>query len=376
MEYAFVPGPSTYDAAARELFALRPNTQLVPQHPWTTVHDFLTVLGNGSALTPPVQYPTGDLHVVSHGNDRAWMTLPLDTTQLKETTFEVVQAAVASGSVHFPAAVNQNVTLNIRGCQIGSSPVFVDLLKQAFGGTVTVTAPRHFHAIGKIEPGRIEYLLYGFTVVARDEFADKKALAQAFADKHLTYRDGTTAVPAARWPEWLPDDVSIGQRDRPVTYLRLGRKLFGNWRYPAPVEFWHATPTFSVPVPGLPQPPTDADKLTALRDALHRAATQQPGSYYSPTHPFPIFKRFGYDTLDLMIDGMTWTYTWQPANPPTIPSTTLYCVGTQHVYILRVPITDTSDLKTGKLIYNFFSSAAGPNVTELRTSDATLFYTS
>ena len=340
------------------------------------MHDFLTVLGNGSALTPQVQYPTGDLHVVSHGNDRAWMSLPLDATQPQETTFEVVQAAVASGSVHFPAAVNQNVTLNIRGCQIGSSPVFVDLLKQALGGTVTVTASRHFHAIGKIEPGRIEYLLYGFTVVAKDEFADKKTLAHAFADKHLTYRDGATAVPAARWQEWLPDNVSVGQRDRPVTYLRLGRKLFGNWRYPAPVEFWHDKPTFTLPVPGLPgrtpgrrgqtdrSPRCPAPGRRPARFLLRGRPPLPHVQALRLRHPRPDDRRHD---LDLYLEGQ--------AKPPTSPSTTLHCIGAQHVYILRVPITDTSDLKTGKLIYNFFSPASGPNVTELRTSDATLFYT-
>ncbi|MEO8827572.1 hypothetical protein [Lapillicoccus sp.] len=374
MDFAFAPGVSSYDSLARQLFTNRPNTQLVRQRGLNTVDAFLSFLNT----SPTVTLPADDLYLVSHGNDKAWMQIHLDTTQSGGTTFEVAKAAVATGSVNLPTNVNHgssgalnSMSVNIRGCRIGAANPFVDQLKEAFGGDSPVTAALHFHEVYRMTGvGMLEFLVYGFTLVSQTAFVDQAATKAAFDAEGFTYRDGS-GVPTALWDDWVPRRVSVGHRDSSSVYLQLGPGLGTQTRIPSAIGFRHDQPRFTYKISGLSSMPTaHAAQLDTLRQALNADAATT-GSTFASAHPFPMFTRYTQNSIDDFVDNMNWSCSWDR------PSSLMICVGSQHEYTVLVPVTDPPDLATGKLIYNFYppSSSALTAVEELLTSDATMFYT-
>lgn len=378
MDYAFVSGVIGWELDAKELLTNRPNTQLVQGRNLKTVHDFLQYVS-----TTGVALPAGDLFIASHGNDLAWMRVPLDATQIHPgkpddtTSYEVVKAAVVSGSVKIPGNVNHDSTgtltstsVNIRGCRIGASEPFTDELKLAFGNESPVTAPKHFHGIKPLPGvGSLEFLAYSFGVVAQKPFPNKAAVVAALIAEQFTYRDDTTEVPAAMWSDWVTKNVTPGKRKTRVS-VDLGRTLGGQPRTDLAIEFRHEVPPpFSYAISGLPAlPGTKADRLATLNQQLTEDANT-PGSTFADDYPVPTYERFGQSSIDEFVNNLEWGFTWQSGD--------MICTGTQHEYTVLVPITDSDDLKTGKLIYNFYPTPGNSDaaVDELLLSDATMFYT-
>ncbi len=374
MDYAFAPGVTGYDALARELLTNRPNTTVISQRHMNTVDAFLTFV----ATDPSTTLPADDLYLVSHGNDKAWMQIQLDTIQTAATTFEVAEAAVASGSVNIPNGVNHDssgdlnsMSVNIRGCRIGVAHPFVDKLKEAFGGESSVTAALHFHEVYKDNrAGMFEFLVYGFTLISQAAFTDKAATVTAMDTNGFTYRDGTTTVPSALWTEWIPRNVSIGHRDTKSAFLDLGRTLGTVAKLSTAIQFRHDRPTFTYRISGLSSmPAAHSAQLDTLRQSLNDDATQADSTFASD-HPFPMFKRYDQDSIDDFVDKMNWRCSWDSRH------SVMTCVGSQHQYTVLVPVTDPPDLATGKLVYNFYPPA-GPltAIDELLTTDSTMFYT-
>lgn len=378
MDYAFAPGGTRYDKLARQLFSNRPNTKLLNNRSLMTVAGFLHYLDTAAGIT----LPPDDLFVVSHGNDRAWMKIPLDPTQLHHdhtdpTTYETAEAAVASGSVNIPNDVNHDSTgtltsmsVNIRGCRIGAAEPFVDKLKEAFGDESPVTAPEHFHWVFSFSSlGMFEWLKYSFSVVSKSPLAKKADVAAALDAEGFTYRDGTD-VPTALWTDWVPKKVSIGQRDTKKVYLDLGRTLGKQTHLRDWIGFRHETPKFTYRISGLSALPAKADQVDTLRQALNDDANNE-GSVWASSHPLPMYERFDHSSIDDFVDNMNWQFTWDAKH------SVMVCVGYQHQYTVIVPITDPPDLKAGKLIYNFYPPATSSlaAVEELLTSDDTMFYT-
>jgi hypothetical protein len=378
MDYAFAPGVTGYDSMARQLFLNRPNTQLITGRGLTSVDKFLDHLDNTAGLT----LPADDLYLVSHGNAKAWMAIPLDVTQVHRkstdaTTFETAEAAVTSGSVNIPNGVNHDsggtlnsMSVNIRGCRIGSAEPFVDKLKEAFGGDSPVTAAKHFHEVYQLgSDGMMEFLFYGFTIVSQTGFTTKADLAQEFDNAALTFHDGTD-VPTANWTTWLPTNIKVGHRKAKDIYAQLGTTL-GKWqKIGTTIDFRHDQPPFTYKISGLSQLPAAADRLQKLHDALDGDAAT-PGSTFASDHPLPTYVRWSQDSIDDFVNNLNWKFSWDKKN------SIMVCVGRQHEYTVLVPVTDPPDLTTGKLIYNFYPPAASPltAIKELKTSDGTLFYT-
>ncbi len=375
MHFAFAPGVTPYDRFAKRLFTNRPNTQLIDRRGTTTVAEFFNHLSTAASITLPAE----ELLIASHGNDRAWMQIHLDSTQREDTDYEVAEAAAKSGSTRLPKNVNHNTdgtlastSVNFRGCQIGAAAPFVDKLKEAFGGESPTTAPKHFQEIYSLRnAGMMEFLVYSFSFESRTALSDKAAVVDAARSQRFTFRDGSTIVPDAVWTTWVPRDVGIGHRKSKKVFIALGRTLGTLKRILTAVEFRHdRRQAGPFRIPGLPSMPAKDDRLDTLRQSLKSEAAAKPESMFSSEHPFPLYERYGRSDLDDFVDGLEWAFSWE------MKTRAMICVGQQHEYSILVPITDPLDLDTGRLIYNFYppTGSAHTAVDELLTSDATMFH--
>jgi hypothetical protein len=380
MHYAFAPGATPYDIQSRHLLDDRPGTVLVSVDSVKHVEDFLGHLDTTAAIVKPLG---GDLFLGSHGNHGGWLQIDLDGTKPVDTNYEVLEAAVASGSVVVPFNLDHNpdgsdspISIHIRGCRIGIAEPFVDKLKEVFGGDSTVTAPKHFHVLfpptyPNKNKGLFEYLAYSFHLVRRDPFAKKDDAVAAFKAESFTYIDGS-AVPEGRWDAWIPTDVNK-TRQAWSAAMPLGQKVGGVKVLTDATgrEYRHDIKTLPFTVRDLTAFPPENQRLDTLR------ATIAPHPMFAATHPFPIQARFGHATADELIDGMTWAFTWDKPN--------MVCVGTQHEYAVIVPVIepapDPADkppvLPSGNLLFNFYPhpGTAGAVVEKMPTTDGRLFYT-
>ncbi len=376
VDYAFAPGVTPYDGMLRSMFGLRPNTQVASGSSLHTISDFLGYLHNTAGLAKPA----GDLFLVSHGSDRAWMQIKLDGTQTSPTTYEAVERAVSGstsdpfgtgvtpGSIAIPSDVNHDAQnnlgsmgVNIRGCRIGVSRPFVDKLKEAMGNQSPITAPLHFHKAYDLgAPGILEFLAYNFEVVNKAAYADKAAVAAAFDAGGFTFKDGT-AVPTAKWADWVPRNVGMGHRDTQNLSVPLGTTFGNQSTIPQKVGFRHDTITHQELISVTTMPTDRAGQMTQLQASLDN------DPLFASTHPFPMYVRYYQSSKADFIANLSWAFSAQNAS-------TLSAVGTQHIYTVLVPVTDPA---TGNLIFNF-SPVAGSGlapVTNLLTSDSSLFYT-
>jgi hypothetical protein len=367
MDFAFAPGKTEFDTILARLYANRAGTTLIAGRKITTVSDFIKNLQGSAAVTKP----TGDLFIVSHGNESAWMKIQLDAHSGKSTTYEAAEKAKTSGWVDLGTLAPPSV--NFRGCRIGRAAPFVDKLKEAFGGGSSVTAPLHFdYAVTYGGIGNWETLMIGFELPPlATPIATRTLVIDAFKAEAFTFHDGTTLVPDSVWEKWVARKVNrLGHQKVSNAYVDLGRTIGTLKKLKGEVEFRHDTPTFTFTISGLSSFPAKADQKDTLRTALNAKAAEA-GSVWDPAHPLPMYKRYRLANIDDFVDGFTWGFSWDKSKK------TMVCSGKQHVYAVAVPITDPPDIKTGKLIYNYvpIPAAAGTQVDELLTSDVTLFYT-
>jgi hypothetical protein len=390
LNYAFAPGVSRYDIQSRHLLDDRPGTVLISAKSIKHIEAFLLHLKNTAAIPKPIG---GDLYLGSHGNHKAWMHIDIDGTKPVNTTYEVVEQAISSGSVMIPLELNHNtdgsespINIHIRGCLIGVAEPFVDKLRNAFAGAVTVTAPRHFHIVfpgdypNKLK-GMLEYLKYAFRLVRRDPFKSKAEAVTAFSDEGFTYIDEKTTpnipqfVPDDRWNAWIPRKVNKKKKVFSAS-MPLGQKVGGAKVLTDSTgrEFRHGIETFIYTLRGQTAPPPVNQRVDLLRESLDQDAR------FATTHPYPMQVRFGHETRDQFVEGLKWRFTWDKKKK------VLICVGKQHAYVVLVPLAETAAdppgkppvLPSGNLLFNFYPhpASSGSVVETMPTSDDRLFYTS
>lgn len=369
MDYAFAPGGSGYDADMQRLLGLRPGTKLVTpkQTGQPTIAAFLNYLANTASIAKPV----GDLVIASHGDDAGWMKIGLDDPARASADYEEVQRVDGAKTINVPSALINTapgapaMTIHIRGCRIGQAGPFMTLLKHAFGGQATLTAPLFFHQLRtETAVGSFEYLGYSFGFPSKTELATRDDVIQAFKDLKLSFQDGTTKVPDEKWDkEWIPPGVGEAHQKREVfanlgqTIGKLGKRLSVNQ------EFRHDVEPTEFDIDHQPTDPgTDAARLTLLKTSLPTDAR------YKSTHPYPVYKRLGYANGNDFVDGYAWKFVHDPS------AQTMTCTGQRHYYTVIVPVTD---LTTGALLYNFYPNAGSSltAVTNLPDTNPQLFVT-
>lgn len=281
--------------------------------------------------------------------------------------------ATATGSVKIdPSLIGVDTKFRIRGCEIGGNAKFLGLLKAALGGGVTVNAPLFFDNYQPLESktrlgGMFEWFNYVFIIRRPTRFADRAAALADYVAKTATFKfiDGTT-VPDTRWDTWLPPatdkiwtytglNVAIATRSNVVL---LGQTVLGFNTLDAGSHMtaWqrrivNKLPNLKAsdtPTPANPRLDTESDMRTFAKAELPKQTR------FTGAHPLPVYEQYGFTTLDLMVDGISWKV--EMKNPATGERR---LVGTQFEYAVGPPVVDAS----GNLFFNFERGPDAPAAT-------------
>jgi hypothetical protein len=363
VDYGFAPGSTAQDRRARNLFSRRVNTTLVARKSLGTLRAFANFLLTSATVTRPID----DGLIAAHANSEGWIFIPMFPKQKGGTNFETLEKTLseATKSVAIDDAVIGFTTgdpithsVHFKGCNIGKAPAFLTKFREALGGNVKVTAPKHFHGIYEHTAfGTFEYMAYEFQVRNKTYFANRAAVLAAFEAGGFTFIDGT-AVPTTDWPKWVPKKrvsksvktplnaalgVTIGKRKTIETEREYRVK---------PLKF-----RWSIKYSGGPPPAT-----TASRQAGFEASVSADPHFLS-THDYPWYERLGYADATEFFAGHTWQH--------SVKKNTLFTTGTRIEYTILLPITDA----TGNLVFNFHPLSTTPYaaVSNLSETDSDYF---
>jgi hypothetical protein len=145
---------------------------------------------------------------------------------------------------------------HVKGCNLGQATPWLIKLREALGGHVRVSAPKHYHGVstngteGVTAIEILEWMAYEFVVFQKTPFANRNALAAAFHAKGFTRPDGTP-IPRADFLAWLRllgvgrlDQTTNSERKR--VRLPLGRNIGGHRFARGLVAFYCRTPRNSI----------------------------------------------------------------------------------------------------------------------------------
>lgn len=351
MDYGFAPGRrggrDRQDDNLRTMFTNRANTTLVFTRRMTAVRQFITHLDATAAIAKPID----DMLIGAHANGEGWVFIPMYPGQRGATSFETLEHTIATAahSVAVPDALigyqaGDPLThhVHFKGCNIGKAPPFLAKFKEALGDHVHVTAPLHFHGLTPWpRNGIFEYMGYEFTIRRPTAFANRAAALAAFQGAGFTLIDGS-AVPNASWDGWIPRNIRRERRQQVRSRLgvAIGRRRTVN----TPQQFrvdnrhpfvWTITYPNAGAVPG---------GNAARRQALENSLQAEPR--FGAAHPFPVYERVGYASLQDFLAGYTWRFQARGRR--------LVCTGRRVVYTVVVAVTDPAN---GNLVFNFYPRA-------------------
>lgn len=382
IDFGFAPGSSLYDYYGRVLLARLPNTSVINRNDTQNVETFINHLDHNPGIAKPI----GDLLIISRGNSSGYMEIDLDSTSTNpdgtnaaHITYEVLEQAVASNSVRIPTALHASepapvqFDVHIRGSRIGKSPPFLLKLKEAFSSPRSVTAPKHTNWAGGFGTrrnitswGSFEYMGYSFELFRHPNtrFRSKAEAVNAFDNHGFRYIEngGVAAnVPRNVWEDRIPSDLKTRKDSHFVNFGRdVGR---GITRVRLPHEFRHIVESFTFTIRNIATNPGNAAarELMLRETIMHNAQFQAP-----PDHLFPIYMRYGYESVDDFLEGFFWVCNWQQNLQQ------LVCVGSRHVYTVVVPVVDPG---TQNLLFNLFPSIGSEliHVINLSPTDDRLF---
>jgi hypothetical protein len=369
MDFGFVPGvgDGSLERLA-ELLNRLPATvvSLTPQP--TALSDFLSVVDTvvqTQSLGPP-----GNLLISAHGDEERNWHLALDHTTAVPAIYETIKNCT---SIQLPTAINGPPTwVRLKSCLLVDIPPILVALKTAFGNPAAVTAPRYLHAhLNGYLGGIWEFLMYQFVVLGPDlgttPLANRDAAKTAFADPangfHLV---DSTSVPSQVWEDWIPP--AAGLKFAPSKLSKATRpfvvsvpNFFGNGISAIILlETRWTSEQESPPLPSLECDYIPAGVITTqdtLNDLLKDRDEYKDGCGY------PVYKRYGYTSLEDFTKGFNWKVNYQPG---TTKKYSLQYVGARYRYRLEVPITKPG---TNQLIYNFYPDSGAPTVNFSETND-------
>jgi hypothetical protein len=372
LDYAIVPMTDDVTTLLNEMVSRRvPKTTM---RDVTTVREFVVGLNADLGI-----HPVGDLVVGAHANSEGQLFILMypsqvdvagrPTSRTEYENLEQTMEASAAGLLRRIRIDDDTIGfttpppthfLYFKGCNLGKAGPFLTKLKEALGGHVTVSAPRHFQGVVRVtrkgNNGSFEYMCYEFQVqtpaVALPKggfrgFATRADLIDAFDAAGHQYLGGFD-VPKDDWEKkWVPKDISktqtfymampLGATVAGFKELTLrpdkktgkgGSRQFRVQQIPAKWQF---------------VPPAAATTYAARVAALKTAIGQDPR--FNSNHVWPMYKRSGFATLDDFMDGHLWSFGDKDAGP--------LAIGRRYEYTVVLPILDTSGPKP-KLFYNFF----------------------
>ncbi|MFJ4790734.1 hypothetical protein [Streptomyces sp. NPDC088794] len=394
MDYGFVPVTDPVTKWLNAMVARRlPKTEMRTA---SEVRGFIMALNADTAL-----HPAGDLVIGAHANSEGQWRILLYPNQVNAagnptdlTEFENIGQTLDTLSTGPDRRIRIDDSLigwtapppthfvHLKGCNLGKALPFLTKLKQAFGGHVLVTAPKHFNAVAertmKNNKGWFEYMCYEFQVqtpaVPNAEgagfhgFETRAALVAALDGVGHEYLDGIS-VPPADWEKWVPKVIDKTQSF--YMALPLGRTVAGLNEIilrPNKKTLEGGARQFQVneiPVAWPFAPPASATTIAAKIAALKTDMLLD--ARFQSDHAWPMYKRAGYASMDDYMTGHDWTWPAAGAEPLT--------KGRRIKYTVLLPITDNSGAKP-ILIFNFFpapGAAQAAITTGIRTVDPRFF---
>lgn len=231
MDFAFVPPPlSKKDhgiPAARDFFSGRlPAAAIVPK----ATGSLERILEWIDAKVPTGQQ-VGSVFFVSHASDHH-VSIPMRPGSGKDTHYSHLVELKKNGTFKAPLrfttpvpAGGTPIALNIKGCRVGSSEIFLRLLKDLMGGHVEVTAPQHYNGFMSFSDRTsfvvFETLTYNIEVHRKDPITTHAKLVDAFKQAAFERYDGSQ-IPDSEIDailKQLVDPVAI----KPVQYLATAK---------------------------------------------------------------------------------------------------------------------------------------------------------
>jgi hypothetical protein len=180
MDYGFAPVTDGVTGLLNEMVARRvpPTTMRTA----ATVREFIKGLNDDLGI-----HPVGDLVVGAHANSEGQLFILLYPSQVdiagrptSRTEFENLEQTLEASAAgllrririddHTIGFTTPPPThfLHFKGCNLGKALPFVTKLKEALGGHVTVTAPKHFQGVVRVtrkgNNGSFDYMCYEFQV--------------------------------------------------------------------------------------------------------------------------------------------------------------------------------------------------------------------
>jgi hypothetical protein len=345
-DYAFIMGQGAFYDVANEYMNRRPSTKVI--NPCASFESQLHTLKSGKEITTPIR----NVLMVSHARGEGMLQFPLENGGTPPRTYLDQMSLFVDSTTRTTITdrvINNVADTNIfiRGCNIGKEPRYLRLIKTIFGGNVTVTAPKHYNTIGYFyHTGdgidiKYEYMEYEFSIRTKQRITTKAALVKLFIDAHPTDIHGNP-IQDARWNVWIPDNirspsVTVEYECTNPIHVGMASKITREYRYRHPQIY-----SFTIPYrKGAKVPKTETDRLADLRSQMILLPEFQP-EYPAPRCPSPHYERWGYRSLDEMINGLAWTIVWNSKKG------NMKFTGVRHDFMLAIPITDTS----GRLMLN------------------------
>jgi hypothetical protein len=380
-DFAFVPGTDPHSGYARQFHANRPRSKVITGFGLIddTLESFIDALARSTDVDHPVAYPV----VVSHANEEGQLFIAMNLLAGKVIEYEDLEAAVKSGRLRLDPALLQPrpqsggqpapAQLRVRGCRIGNALPFLRKLKDALGGAIQVNAPKHFQYYGDITStggrglnGIYEQMSYDFTVSRPDLVANPAALVTAFKKAGFKWID-KKPVPGATWSALMalpgmPKNIhdsghhTLGYK---VAVHAAGNKAvlsdMAEYRYAREplLTGWGAFPLAKDPVTYLRR-----------RAAVQKELSTQP--LYQDTHPYPMWARTGFSSLDAFMAGWHWPMRYDKS------AGQLEYQAERSKYTFVVPITRPG---TKELIMNFYGTGGSPAVEDLHAEDPDYYAT-
>jgi len=220
------------------------------------------------------------------------------------------------------------------------------------GNPKNLTAPRFIHSYGLSPDSVYESMKYEFLVTGVNQgkapLPTRDAVVGKFGAAGFKYFDGTD-IPNEMWERWVPAAAKLTLKpavaqvvntDYPVRIQVSGNlsvvlKEKVTWTsgvQTIDVEPFHYNNVSDIVIP---------DMLNVELPKIKK---------YQDTHPYPVYKRFGFTTLKDFIGGWTWTIN-------LVSNNEVKFIGSRYVYILEVPITKPG---TDDWIFNYYRTGQTP----------------
>ena len=413
-DYAIAPGvdPSTgpqFNERMRKFLKVRTNTILIDlkkDPSMENVQGFLKGIATSEQITNPIR----DLIVAGHASGVSGLLkialTPQSTADFVQ--YEDLEKAVKDRSLIANVALMQPrpagagpARMRLFGCAVGRAAPFMKKLKEALGGQMIVAAPNNFlvgaefggRVGGSNFKGQLAYMAYAFRLYLvppktapgkKRPGRTKKDIVAAFAaatklesDKAAAQKPAPTqaqldaSVPGhfqrqdrkyvtkAQWQAWVPDKPEDKRWFPPDPFHPTAdrHEIRNDVQLPvfpvkknAPRQFQvhlaHALWDKPQTMPLLKDPGDEAGRKKAVRAWLEG----DKRLLWSNKHPFPVYVRAGYETMDEYMDGFEWQFDYDAKTK------TLTYNAIRDEYAVVQPIAN----KLGVLMLNFYTEKPPP----------------